>query len=109
MCGWNEFQRRTGHLFRGPNHRQAAAAKDRETHQTLQRIVAGIAHPHRNDGGIFYNRQNLLPPTYVGYYHEYVHQLQPFVANPGAERIVIGAANEVYFTHDHYRIFVDLT
>src|SRR5690606_10174768 len=43
----------------------------------LQRIQHGGPFPHRQDGGVFGNREHRLPPQPRGYYREYT------VATPG--------------------------
>lgn len=70
----------------------------------LARIAAGERDPHRNDGGVFQNRESLLPNRPRGHYREYVVRT-PGIAHAGPQRLVIGADGEVYYTHDHYRSF----
>jgi len=70
----------------------------------LARIAAGERDPHRNDGGIFQNREGLLPARSSGYYREYVVRT-PGISHAGPQRVVIGSGGEVYYTHDHYRSF----
>ena len=70
----------------------------------LARIAAGESDPHRNDGGIFQNREGLLPERPRGHYREYVVRT-PGISHAGPQRLVIGADGEVYYTHDHYRSF----
>lgn len=48
-----------------------------------------------------------LPSRPAGYYREYVVPT-PGVAGPGAQRLVIGRAGEVYYTPNHYQSFVQL-
>ncbi len=71
---------------------------------TLERIEKGIEHPHRNDGSVFQNRERRLPRKPSGYYREYVHPT-PGERGPGAQRVVIGKDDEVYYTADHYKTF----
>jgi filamentous hemagglutinin len=71
---------------------------------TLTRIAAGESDPHRNDGGVFQNREGLLPARSRGYYREYVVRT-PGISHAGPQRLVIGSEGEVYYTHDHYRSF----
>ncbi len=78
-----------------------------DTQPTLQRIACGGSFPHPNDGSIFENRENLLPPYLYGYYNEYVAPT-PGVNGPGGMRIVTGLGGEVYFTPNHYQTFVPL-
>jgi filamentous hemagglutinin len=70
----------------------------------LARIDAGERDPHRNDGGIFRNREGLLPSRPDGHYREYVVRT-PGISHAGPQRLVLGADGEVYYTHDHYRSF----
>lgn len=71
---------------------------------TLARIAAGESDPHRNDGGVFQNREGLLPARSRGYYREYVVRT-PGISHAGPQRLVVGSGGEVYYTHDHYRSF----
>jgi RHS repeat-associated protein len=71
---------------------------------TLNRIQQGGSHPHPNDGSVFQNRGNPLPPQAQGYYREYVHPTVG-VPDPGPQRIVTGTGGEVYYTPDHYNTF----
>ncbi|TVP86559.1 MAG: ribonuclease [Thioalkalivibrio sp.] len=70
----------------------------------LERIAAGERDPHRNDGGVFQNREGLLPDRPRGHYREYVVRT-PDISHAGPQRLVIGADGEVYYTHDHYQSF----
>jgi ribonuclease T1 len=70
----------------------------------LARIAAGERDPHRNDGGVFQNREGLLPARPSGYYREYVIRT-PGIPHAGPQRLVIGQDGDVYYTHDHYRSF----
>lgn len=70
----------------------------------LARIEAGQHDAHRNDGGIFGNREGSLPARSRGYYHEYVVRT-PGLAGPGPQRLVLGAGAEVYYSPDHYATF----
>jgi guanyl-specific ribonuclease Sa len=75
--------------------------------KTLDRIQAEEALPFRNDGSVFENRENLLPPQSPGYYTEYVHPT-PGISGPGAQRVVTGNGGEVYYTPDHYKTFIPI-
>lgn len=75
---------------------------------TLARIRRGESFPHRNDGSVFQNREGRLPRKPTGYYHEYVHPT-PKLRGPGPQRIILGEAQEVYYTPDHYRSFQRLS
>lgn len=70
----------------------------------LERIAAGESDPHRNDGGVFQNREGLLPDRPRGHYRAYVVRT-PDISHAGPQRLVIGADGEVYYTHDHYQSF----
>lgn len=71
----------------------------------MRRIEAGERDPHRNDGGVFGNREGLLPARPQGYYREYVVRT-PGMSHAGPQRLVLGDAGEIYFTADHYASFV---
>lgn len=70
----------------------------------LARIDAGSRDAHRNDGGVFGNREGLLPKHRGGYYREYVVRT-PGIDHAGPQRLVLGAGGEVYYTADHYASF----
>lgn len=70
----------------------------------LARIEAGVRDPHRNDGGVFGNRERLLPEERRGYYREYVIRT-PGIAHAGPQRLVVGGAGELFYTSDHYASF----
>lgn len=70
----------------------------------LARIAAGESDPHRNDGGVFQNREGLLPDRPRGHYRAYVIRT-PGISHAGPQRLIIGADGEVYYTYDHYRSF----
>ena len=71
---------------------------------TLERIERGEKYPHRNDGSVFQNRERRLPTQRRGYYREYVHPT-PGRRGPGAQRVVIGEQEEIFYTPDHYKSF----
>jgi filamentous hemagglutinin len=70
----------------------------------LARIDAGTRDPHRNDGGVFGNREGRLPDHGRGYYHEYVVRT-PGISHAGPQRLILGAGGEVWYTFDHYESF----
>lgn len=83
----------------------------REAHETLRRILAGGPHPYRQDGGVFQNRERLLPPRSRGWYREYTVET-PGSRDRGARRIVTGGGipgesppSQFWYTDDHYRSF----
>lgn len=68
----------------------------------------------RDDGGIFGNRERLLPRQASGYYREYTVEA-PGQRFPGPRRLItggqakLGAEPEVWFyTADHYQSFCEL-
>src|SRR5688572_33414042 len=71
---------------------------------TLARIEAGERDPHRNDGGVFGNRERRLPQQPGGYYREYVIRT-PGISHAGPQRLIIGKQGEVFYTSDHYASF----
>lgn len=77
-----------------------------EAHATLDLIARDGPFPHRQDGGVFGNRERLLPQEPRGYYHEYTVET-PGLDHRGARRIVTGGTPpEVwYYTDDHYDSF----
>ncbi len=76
-----------------------------ELRKTLDLIARGGPFPYRNDGGVFANRERLLPQQERGYYREYT-VVTPRAQNRGARRVVRGNGGETYYTRDHYRTFV---
>jgi ribonuclease T1 len=76
-----------------------------EAWDTLDLIEQGGPYPYPEDGGVFYNREGLLPSQEEGYYHEYTVET-PGSDDRGARRIVTGEADqEDYYTADHYESF----
>jgi guanyl-specific ribonuclease Sa len=77
-----------------------------EADATLQLIARGGPFPHRQDGGVFGNREGLLPDRPRGYYHEYTVET-PGARDRGARRIITGGNPPLayYYTDDHYRSF----
>lgn len=77
-----------------------------EAGDTLDLIARGGPFPHRQDGGVFGNREGLLPDSPRGYYHEYTVET-PGARDRGARRIITGGNPPVvyYYTDDHYRSF----
>jgi ribonuclease T1 len=71
---------------------------------TLKRIESGKRLRFSHDGIVFENRERRLPAKPSGYYREYV-QPTPGDNGPGAQRVVLGAEGEVYYSSDHYRSF----
>jgi ribonuclease T1 len=77
-----------------------------EACQTLTLIAQHGPFPNRQDGVVFGNYENLLPPQPRGYYHEYT-VATPGASDRGARRIITGGTPPVayYYTDDHYRSF----
>ena len=77
-----------------------------EAVDTLRRIRAGGPFHYRQDGGVFHNRERLLPQRPSGYYREYTVDT-PGARDRGARRIVAGGhpPAEFFYTADHYRSF----
>lgn len=84
----------------------AADAIPREAFDTLALIERGGPFPHRQDHGVFQNRERLLPARERGWYREYTVRT-PGERDRGARRIVTGGdpPSEYYYTADHYRSF----
>lgn len=76
-----------------------------EAANTLDLIDRGGPFPEPDhDGGVFENREELLPDQPTGYYREYTVPTRG-VETRGARRIVTGDGGELYWTDDHYRSF----
>ena len=77
-----------------------------EARQTIALIRRGGPYPHRQDGGIFGNREGHLPEKPRGWYREYTVET-PGLGHRGARRIVTGGhpPREWYYTADHYESF----
>jgi ribonuclease T1 len=83
-----------------------------EARQTLDLIQAGGPFPYEKDGSRFGNYERILPQQPRGYYREYTVKNSKS-RNRGAKRIVCGgdqrAANDCYYTEDHYNSFKRIT
>ncbi len=64
-----------------------------------------FAYPQ--DGGIFQNREGILPSRGSSHYREYTVET-PGSPDRGARRIVAGADGERYYTDDHYESFREI-
>ncbi|MEB1547458.1 hemagglutinin repeat-containing protein [Xanthomonas campestris pv. campestris] len=95
--GVKVVDKKTGQLFEGTV----------DLAPTLNRIKSGGSFPHKNDGSTFKNLGGDLPKKPDGYYTEYVHPT-PGVSGPGPQRIVVGKGGEMYYTSDHYKIFIPI-
>lgn len=83
-----------------------------EARLTLDLIQAGGPFPYDKDGSRFGNYERILPQQPRGYYREYTVKNSKS-RNRGARRIVCGgdqrAANDCYYTEDHYNSFKRIT
>ncbi len=77
-----------------------------EAKTTLELISRNGPFPHRQDGGVFQNREKHLPQKNRGYYREYTVET-PGLSHRGARRIVTGGdpIEMYYYTDDHYDSF----
>lgn len=77
-----------------------------EARRTLDQIVVDGPFAHRQDGGVFQNRERLLPHQPRGYYREFTVPT-PGARDRGPRRIVSGGDPpvEFFYTDDHYRSF----
>ncbi|WP_242532410.1 ribonuclease domain-containing protein [Nocardioides sp. S5] len=76
-----------------------------EAARTVELIETGGPFPEpEHDGGVFGNREELLPDRPRGYYREYTVPT-PGSYDRGARRIVAGSPGEYYWTDDHYSSF----
>ena len=90
-----------------PGDRMPAVPIDRLPREALDpiRLIARNGpFPHRQDGVVFENREKLLPAKATGYYHEYTVKT-PGSPDRGAQRLIRGGQNELYYTDDHYDSF----
>lgn len=87
-------------------------------------VYNGRKLPYSQDGVTFQNKEGLLPAMPSGYYKEYtlitgdapdtvkigdtVYQVSPDLGKRGAERIVIGGGERLYYSPDHYKTFIQL-
>ena len=87
----------------------ALAGLPAEAQGTHRLILAGGPFPHRKDGGVFGNRERILPRQPRGFYHEYTVRT-PGARDRGARRIVCGGREperpeSCFYTADHYASF----
>ena len=108
----------------------APAISDPKRAEAIQQLIsdikAGNPLSHKQDGAVWKNNEGLLPAQPEGYYREYtfipphgslaVFKVGDKVCQPdhnggprGAERLIIGGGQEIYYTSDHYRSFTRLT
>lgn len=90
----------------------AAPQLPNEARQTFDLIQSGGPFPYDKDGSRFGNYERSLPQQPRGYYREYTVKTNKS-RNRGAKRIVCGgdqrAANDCYYTEDHYNSFKRIT
>jgi guanyl-specific ribonuclease Sa len=87
----------------------ALSSLPKEATTTYNLIQSGGPYPYpANDGGVFGNREALLPACSSGYYHEYTVPT-PGSTNRGTRRIITGNAGEYFYTGDHYASFKVIT
>src|SRR6478735_3182634 len=82
----------------------AESALPDEADTTLAFIRAGGPFPYEEDGGVFGNRERILPRQPGGYYREYTVET-PDEGDRGPRRIIGGADGDLYWTTDHYASF----
>ena len=87
----------------------ALATLPDEARQTEMLIRKGGPFDYAKDGGVFGNREKLLPAQGRGYYREYTVKT-PGASDRGARRIVCGGSQPTkpdacYYTADHYASF----
>jgi ribonuclease T1 len=75
-----------------------------EAKNVLLQIKSGGTFAHKKDGSIYRNRESKLPVRSLDYYREYTVPT-PEMATRGSRRLVIGNAEEIYYTDDHYLTF----
>jgi ribonuclease T1 len=77
-----------------------------EAADTLALIERGGPFPHRQDGGVFQNREHRLPAKPRGHYREYTVRT-PGLGHRGPRRVVTGGdpPQEYWYTDDHYASF----
>lgn len=84
-----------------------SAAEAAGIDRVLRAIESGEPLPYEEDGGVFQNREGLLPEQPLGYYREYT-VATPGSPDRGARRLVIGEGGEIYYTGDHYASFEEI-
>jgi ribonuclease T1 len=75
-----------------------------EATDTVNLIKQGGPYPYPQDGGVFSNREGVLPTCEDGYYKEYTVKT-PGSDDRGARRFVVGNRGEYFYTEDHYESF----
>jgi ribonuclease T1 len=82
----------------------ADSTERRQVIVTWKLIEQNGPFPYDRDGTVFGNFEGRLPKRPRGTYHEFTVPT-PGARNRGARRLVTGAADEVYYTSDHYESF----
>lgn len=89
-------------------------------------VYDGTPLPFPKDGIVFQNKEGRLPAQAAGYYHEYTvlppegspstitvgdrtFRISPPQGHRGAERLIIGGGELLYYSPDHYKTFIPLT
>ncbi|MCB0130219.1 MAG: hypothetical protein KDD78_05210, partial [Caldilineaceae bacterium] len=70
-------------------------------------IAAGGPFAYSQDGGLFENREGLLPAQPTGYYAQYTVET-PGIDGRGDRRMVVGKAGEAYYSNDRFASFVQI-
>jgi ribonuclease T1 len=112
-----------------PGTRLSPAVSDPGRTALILKIVTDVhdGNPLRfpKDGAVWENREGLLPAEPAGYYHEYTllpapgspshvsvgdseFDIPPAQGTRGAERLIIGGGEVLYYTPDHYKDFLEL-
>jgi guanyl-specific ribonuclease Sa len=93
--------------------------------QIISDVYDGKPLRFPKDGSVWENREGMLPDQPAGYYREYTvlpapgspsHimvgdrsiEVPPANGTRGAERLIIGGGQIVYYTPNHYRDFIEL-
>lgn len=91
----------------------------------IENVYYGRPLQFPKDGTVFLNKEGRLPPKNNGYYREYTvlppegttshltvgdreFEISPPQGHRGAERLIIGGGEVLYYTPDHYRTFIQL-
>lgn len=92
----------------------------------VARVYDGRPLPFPKDGAVFANREGRLPPQTSGFYREYTvlppagspneitvggqrYRISPPQGRRGAERLVIGGGELLWYSPDHYKTFIPLS
>jgi guanyl-specific ribonuclease Sa len=92
----------------------------------VARVRDGRPLPFPKDGVVFANREGRLPAQPAGFYREYTvlppagspdiitvggqrFRISPPQGRRGAERLIIGGGERLWYSPDHYKTFIALT